>query len=161
MVGNRSIDVFTGGGDDKIYLGPVGSFSTGHGGSGNDLVDLSGFLASSASAFGDEGDDTLVGSAQADTLDGGLGVDAMSGGAGDDIYIVDNAGDTITEAAAGKRHRTDRASAYALAAGVEKLNSHQRRAARFHPYAGDNLVTGKKAPISFACNRAEPKPLSA
>jgi Ca2+-binding RTX toxin-like protein len=44
------------------------------------------------------GNDTLVGLAGNDTLDGGTGADSMDGGAGDDLYIVDNSGDTIFEA---------------------------------------------------------------
>lgn len=43
------------------------------------------------------GNDTLVGLAGNDTLDGGSGADSMRGGAGDDIYLVDNTGDRITE----------------------------------------------------------------
>ena len=31
-------------------------------------------------------------------LDGGAGADTMTGGAGNDTYVVDNAGDTVTEA---------------------------------------------------------------
>ncbi len=46
-----------------------------------------------------EGDDTLSGADGNDLLDGGLGADAMAGGGGDDIYVVDDAGDTVTEAA--------------------------------------------------------------
>ena len=36
--------------------------------------------------------------AGADTLDGGIGADALTGGDGNEIYIVDNAGDVVTEA---------------------------------------------------------------
>jgi serralysin len=55
---------------------------------------------------GRDGDDTLKGFGANDTLDGGdgddyldggSGADAMIGGLGSDIYIVDNAGDAVTE----------------------------------------------------------------
>ncbi len=42
---------------------------------------------------------TLTGGAGNDTLNGGAGADALVGGLGDDIYVVDAAGDVITEAA--------------------------------------------------------------
>jgi Ca2+-binding RTX toxin-like protein len=143
VVGNHAIGVFTGGNDDKIYLGAVGNGSAGHGGSGNDLVDLSGFLGSSASAFGDEGDDILVGSGQADTLDGGSGVDSMSGGGGDDIYIVDNSGDAIVEAdGAGTDTARVSAAAYVLAEGVENLVATDSGPHNFTLNSGDNIVTG-------------------
>ncbi len=47
--------------------------------------------------FGTDQDDTLVGTAGNDTIDGDLGADTMTGGDGNDIYIVDNAFDTVTE----------------------------------------------------------------
>ncbi|MEH2349229.1 MAG: cadherin-like domain-containing protein, partial [Nostoc sp.] len=47
--------------------------------------------------IGGAGNDTLLGGAGNDTLDGGLGADSLNGGIGNDIYIVDNPGDTITE----------------------------------------------------------------
>ncbi len=46
-------------------------------------------------------DNSLTGTAFADTLDGGAGADAMAGGASDDRYVVDNAGDTISELVGG------------------------------------------------------------
>ena len=55
---------------------------------------------------GRDGNDTLKGFGANDTLrgedgddymDGGAGADTMVGGLGDDIYIVDNAGDAVTE----------------------------------------------------------------
>jgi Ca2+-binding RTX toxin-like protein len=41
--------------------------------------------------------DTLVGSSGNDTLDGDLGADTMTGGDGNDIYVVDNAFDSVEE----------------------------------------------------------------
>jgi Ca2+-binding RTX toxin-like protein len=44
------------------------------------------------------GNDTLIGNSGDDTLDGGTGADAMTGGTGNDSYVIDNAGDMVTEA---------------------------------------------------------------
>ncbi|MFO0245231.1 MAG: calcium-binding protein, partial [Betaproteobacteria bacterium] len=41
--------------------------------------------------------DTIMGLGGSDTLDGGNGADSMMGGAGDDLYIVENAGDIVSE----------------------------------------------------------------
>ncbi len=43
------------------------------------------------------GNDLLVGGAGNDKLDGGAGADSMSGGLGNDIFVVDNVGDTVVE----------------------------------------------------------------
>jgi Ca2+-binding RTX toxin-like protein len=42
-------------------------------------------------------DNVLIGNSAANTLDGGLGADNLSGGAGNDTYMLDNAGDVVTE----------------------------------------------------------------
>ncbi|MDP2144300.1 MAG: VCBS domain-containing protein, partial [Gallionella sp.] len=68
-----------------------------------------------------EGNDTLTGNAGNDTLDGGLGVDAMAGGAGDDIYVVDNIGDVVTEAANSGTDTVRSSITYTLGANVESL----------------------------------------
>jgi len=47
---------------------------------------------------GGAGNDTLIGGAGDDTLDGQGGADSMVGGEGDDIFNVDDAGDTVDEA---------------------------------------------------------------
>lgn len=64
------------------------------GGTGNDVISGG---AGDDSLLGEVGDDTLNGEDGSDTLDGGTGADAMNGGAGDDTYLVDDAGDTVTE----------------------------------------------------------------
>ncbi len=47
----------------------------------------------------------LTGNAGNNVLDGGAGADTMAGGLGDDTYVVDNAGDVVTEGV-GRGHRT-------------------------------------------------------
>ena len=55
------------------------------GGDGNDSI------------VGGAGNDSLFGQAGNDTLDGGTGNDALAGGTGNDLYVINAAGDTITE----------------------------------------------------------------
>jgi uncharacterized protein (TIGR01370 family) len=45
----------------------------------------------------------LYGNAGNNVLNGGTGADVMQGGAGNDVYVVDNPGDRVNEAAAGSR----------------------------------------------------------
>lgn len=72
---------------------------------------------------GGAGDDTLSGGNGFDSLYGGTGNDAMEGGAGDDTYWVEDAGDTVTEAANGGMDTVNtKLSVYALGANVEDMN---------------------------------------
>jgi len=48
-----------------------------------------------------DGNDTLTGDAGNNVMDGGAGADILRGMAGNDTYVVDNAGDTVDEGAAG------------------------------------------------------------
>jgi VCBS repeat-containing protein len=68
-----------------------------------------------------DGNDTLTGNAGNDMLDGGAGADSMAGGAGDDTYVVDNAGDVVTEAANSGTDTVQSSISYALGANVESL----------------------------------------
>jgi len=63
----------------------------------------------------------LVGNSGANVLSGGTGADAMSGGAGDDTYIVDNAGDTVTENANAGLDTVQSSLTYILGANLESL----------------------------------------
>lgn len=65
---------------------------------------------------------TLNGGLGDDTLDGGAGADKLSGGIGNDLYVVDVAGDAITESV-GEGTDTVRvgAASYTLAANVEHM----------------------------------------
>jgi Ca2+-binding RTX toxin-like protein len=70
-------------GADHLYGGSEGDEL--NGGAGDDNL------------FGEGGADTLIGGSEDDELDGGTGADSMAGGTGDDLYVVDNAGDVVTE----------------------------------------------------------------
>jgi Ca2+-binding RTX toxin-like protein len=64
---------------------------------------------------------TITGTAIDNTLDGGAGADALAGGLGNDLYIVDNVGDTVVELS-GEGTDTVRSSvSFALSAHVENL----------------------------------------
>jgi Ca2+-binding RTX toxin-like protein len=66
---------------------------------------------------------TITGNSGNNTLDGGAGADTMIGGLGNDTYVVDNAGDVVTEGAgAGTGTDTVQSSiSYTLGANVENL----------------------------------------
>jgi Ca2+-binding RTX toxin-like protein len=55
-------------------------------------------LSGNDSLSGEGDNDTLRGDAGSDLLDGGSGADRMLGGVGNDGYMVDNAGDVVSEA---------------------------------------------------------------
>ena len=99
-INNADISLYLngGGGDDYLY-----------GGAGRDTLD------------GGDNADTLEGNGGDDELDGGHGADAMWGGTGNDIYIVDNAADVVTEYALGGIDTVDAAISYTLGDQVENL----------------------------------------
>jgi serralysin len=63
----------------------------------------------------------LLGNAAANFLNGGAGADDLRGGLGNDVYIVDNAGDVIVEAANGGTDVVRSTVTHILAANVENL----------------------------------------
>ncbi|MDO9107227.1 MAG: SdrD B-like domain-containing protein [Methylovulum sp.] len=71
--------------------------------------------------YGAAGNDTLHGESGADTLDGGSGADQLSGGVGNDVYVIDDSGDTISEFAGEGRDSVVASVAYTLADNVEDL----------------------------------------
>ncbi|MCY7338810.1 MAG: hypothetical protein LH465_02470 [Sphingomonas bacterium] len=86
------------GGNDSLY-----------GLAGDDLLD------------GGTGNDLLDGGTGNDLLDGGTGNDDMRGGTGDDLYIVDGAGDQVTEYANEGTDTVRSSISYTLGANVEHL----------------------------------------
>ena len=70
---------------------------------------------------GNSGINTLTGAAGNDTLDGGAGADKLLGGTGNDTYVVDNAGDIVTENANEGTDTINSSISYTLGANVENL----------------------------------------
>lgn len=70
---------------------------------------------------GTPGNDNLTGSPAADTLDGGAGADTMAGLAGNDVYMVDDPGDVVVEAAGAGTDRINATLSFSLPANVEDL----------------------------------------
>jgi len=104
--GNNIVDA--GAGNDTVNAG-AGNDVVG-GGDGNDVLS------------GEAGNDQLSGDAGNDRLDGGTGADQMAGGLGDDTYVVDDAGDIVTEAAGEGTDLVESSITYTLTANVENLN---------------------------------------
>lgn len=90
------------------------------------------------------GNDTLDGGIGNDRLDGGLGADSMAGGAGNDTYIVDSAGDIVTEAANAGIDQVFASVGHILAPGVENLTLLGTVAAGTGN-AGNNILAGNAA----------------
>ncbi len=118
LVGTAGANTLTGGaGNDTLsglggndVLNGLGGADQLFGGDGNDILN------------GGNDPDSLDGGAGNDTLNGGLGADAMVGGAGDDTFVVDNLGDTVSEALNGGVDLVQTALAsYTLGANVENL----------------------------------------
>ena len=85
----------------------------------------------------------IVGNVGNNTLDGGAGADTLSGGAGNDIYLIDNAGDTVVEnLSAGIDEIRSSVTLVTLAANVENALLTGAGALNVTGNALDNVLTG-------------------
>ena len=86
--------------------------------------------------------DTITGTPNADTLDGGAGADMLIGLAGDDVYIVDDVGDVVREAASGGTDVVRSSVNFVLRGEVENLTLTGSAAINGRGNTLDNEITG-------------------
>jgi len=104
LYGNVAANAIDGlAGDDTIYGRAGDDNLTGSGGDdtlyGEDGADTLAGDDGLDQLYGGAGNDVLSGGLGNDLLDGGAGADQMAGGTGDDTFVVDDAGDVVTEVA--------------------------------------------------------------
>jgi trimeric autotransporter adhesin len=142
--GGSGADTMTGGtGDDTFFVNTSSDVVNENGGEGLDTVKSSvsytlgtyvenliltgtSNINGTGTAYqniltGNEGNNTLSGGDGNDTIDGGLGTDTLVGGLGDDIFVLDNAGDDVTESSNQGTDTIQTSVSYTLSSNVEKL----------------------------------------
>jgi VCBS repeat-containing protein len=107
--GNASANTITANSSGSVLSGLAGA-DTLIGGLGADVL------------LGGSDSDNLQGNAGADVLDGGTGADAMVGGLDNDSYVVDDAGDAVTEFFSQGYDQVNSSINYVLPHHVEQLS---------------------------------------
>ena len=105
------------------------------------VEDLLGTSATGQNLKGNDLANWIETGAGKDTIDGGLGADTMRGGAGDDLYLVQDSGDKVSELAGGGTDtvKTDLVK-YTLGSEVENLTSTLQTGATLNGNLGANGI---------------------
>ena len=134
------------------YASPVGVSGTAAADTlnGTAAVDRMYGLAGDDLINGKEGNDLLDGDIGNDTLDGGAGADSLIGGADNDTYVVDDAGDLVTENLNEGTDLVQSGITYTIGANVENLSLTGTAAINGTGNALDNVLTGNGASNTLA-----------
>jgi Ca2+-binding RTX toxin-like protein len=121
-------------GDDTYFVDDAGDIVTERAGEGADTVratvsyalgtEVENLILAGASDIDGTGNDlanTIAGNGGNNRIDGGAGADVLAGGAGDDTYVVEHAGDLVTERAGEGADLIQSSISYALGAHLENL----------------------------------------
>ena len=155
LTGNAGINTLAGGWGDDTYVVGLGDVVVEFPFEGTDTVRSSVnftldynlenlVLTGSANidGTGNELANVLTGNAGNNVLDGGTNADTMAGGLGDDTYVVDVAGDVVTEGAGEGTDTVEASINWTLAANVENLNLEGAANLRGIGNGQNNVLTG-------------------
>ena len=155
--GGSGSDSMVGGlGDDTYVVDATGDVVTEAAGQGTDLVQttLSSYTLASnvenltftnTSAHVGTGNtlaNVITGNAGNDTLNGGTGADTLIGGLGNDSYVVDDAGDVVTELSGQGADLVTASVSYTISANVENLTLSGTSAINGTGNGDANVLTG-------------------
>ena len=160
------VRISTGGGRDDVRLEGASDHATVYLGAGDDRLSafLSGVISRGVEAYGEGGNDVLIGCDDfsdqldggdgadrlegrggRDRLDGGRGADTLIGGDGDDRYFVDNLRDLVVEQAGQGRDIVTSTVDFRLSDNVEDLTLAGLAAVTGTGNALANVITGNAA----------------
>ncbi|WP_305851955.1 calcium-binding protein [Sphingosinicella sp. BN140058] len=151
--GGNGSDILQGGLGDDVYFfdGSDGLVEAANAGTDEVRVAVASFTLGAnfenVTGTGSAGQ-VLTGNTANNLIDGGLGADRMVGLGGNDIYLIDNLGDVVVEAAGegvdevrtALGSRTDFSQLYVLAANVETFTGTSTTGQGVRLNAGDNVV---------------------
>ena len=147
LTGNGADNVLTGGAGDDLYVVQNAGDTVVEGANeGADRVESSVSFALSANVenitLTGAGDINATGNALGNRLVGNSGINTLTGGDGDDVYIVQNAGDAVVEAAAQGRDRIETPFTTTLAVNFEDLTLTGTDDVSGTGNASDNVLLG-------------------
>ena len=101
---------------------------------------------------GNSANNTLTGNAGNDILNGGTGADTLRGGTGNDLYVVDNTGDSVTENANEGIDTVQSSRTYTLGTNLENLTLTGTSAINGTGNTLDNILIGNSATNTLTGN---------
>ncbi|MEI6642586.1 MAG: calcium-binding protein [Novosphingobium sp.] len=128
-------------GIERIVAGTGTAAAADTSGTGTVGLDASA-LGRAITLVGNAGANVLTGTRYSDRLDGGAGADTLTGGKGNDTYVVDNAGDKITENTGEGRDTVVASVSWTLGANLENLTLTGSTDINATGNAANNVITG-------------------